>query len=95
MVEGFICEYNKEQGFFCIKTKGWRVLLTIRRRGRGLWAKCPVFFLPSRWEAGEGAPGAGGLGPAALGFSGGHREGEKRVRAMGNPLPTAIWAGAQ
>jgi len=41
------------------------------------------------------APGAGGLGPAALGFSGGHREGQKGVRAMGNPLPAPIWAGAQ
>jgi len=38
------------------------------------------------------ARGAGGLGPAALGHGGCLGEGEKEVRAMGNPLPALIWA---
>ena len=95
IVEGFVCEYHKGQGCFCIKAKGWRVLLAIRRKGRGLWAKCPLLPTPSMGKQRRRAQGAGGLGPAALGLGGGHGEGGKREEAMGNPLPTSIWAGAQ
>ena len=57
MVEGFTLKYNKRRGFFCKMVKRRRDSLLNRGEGRGLWAKCPVFFLPTRWETGEAAVG--------------------------------------
>ena len=50
---------------------------------------------PHAEEQGRGTALVGGARAAALGFGSGQEEGEKRVRAMGNPLPAPIWAGAQ
>ena len=50
-------KYNKRRGFFCKMVKRRRDSLLNRGKGRGLWAKCPVFFLPTRWETGEAAMG--------------------------------------
>ena len=85
-------KYNRREGFFSKMVKRRRNSLGNSEKREGFWAKSPFFLLPSRETEEEGA---GGLGPAALGFSGGHREGGKGVRAMENPLPAPIWAGAQ
>jgi len=50
-------KYNKRRGFFCKMVKRRRDSLLTRGKGRGLWAKCHVFFLPTRWETGEAAVG--------------------------------------
>jgi len=47
-------KYNKRRGFFCKMVKRWEVSLLNRGKARGFWAYCPVLFLPSRWETGEG-----------------------------------------
>ena len=47
-------KYNKRRGFFCKKVKRWEVSLLNRGKARGFWAYCPVLFLPSHWEIGEG-----------------------------------------
>ena len=54
-------KYNKRRGFFCKKVKRWEVSLLNRGKARGFWAYCPVLFLPSRWETGEGEWLAGGV----------------------------------
>ena len=53
-VGGSVLIYNKRRGFFCKKVKRWEVSLLNRGKARGFWAYCPVLFLPSRWETGEG-----------------------------------------
>ena len=81
-------KYNRREGFFSKMVKRRRDSLGNSEKSRGLLGKKP--FLPPPFT---GNRGGGHRAPAALGFSGGHREGEKGVRAMENPLPAPIVAG--
>ena len=78
MVEGFICEYNKEQGFFCKKGKRVEGLLIKKEKEQGCPGKnAPFFLLPPLENRGGAAlrrrPEAGG--PGLDGASGGEGKG--------------------
>ena len=65
-----------------------------KKEWRGLRAKRPVFVLLTPQETGEGAQGAGGLGPAALELGGGLRKGKKEPGGTGDRFPAAVRPGA-
>ena len=78
MVEAFICEYNKEQGFFCKEGKRVEGLLIKKEKEQGCPGKnTPFFLLPPLENRGGAAlrrrPEAGG--PGLDGASGGEGKG--------------------
>ena len=89
-------KYNKRRGFFCKKVKRWEVSLLNRGKARGFWAYCPVLFLPSRRETGEGEvarrrcrirqPGARG-GSGVRGKGSGRPAGPIPGRSSGGVVP--------
>ena len=64
-------KYNKRRGFFCKMVKRRRDSLLNRGKGRGLWAKCPVFFLPRAGKQGRGPALVGGAKSGGPGLGGG------------------------
>ena len=84
MVEGFICEYNKGQGFFCKKAKEWKGSLLKMRECRGVWEYLP-FSSPSR-PGNRGGRVRGGGGPCRQpwGLGGGRVGGGKEEGCTGN-----------
>ena len=71
MVEGFVLEYNKGEGFFCKRAREWKGYLKNRGKGRDLWAILPLLLLPPIRNKGGGGWGAGGPVAGVLGHGGG------------------------
>ena len=67
MVDGFVLEYNKGEGFFCKRAREWKSSLKNRGKGRGLWAILTLLLPPDGAKQRRGPWGAGGHGPVALG----------------------------
>ena len=69
-------------------------LLDKRKEGQGPLGKIALPSSSLRWETGEGAQGAGGLGSAALELGSGLRKGEKEPGGAGDRFPAAARPGA-
>ena len=87
MVEGFICEYNKGQGFFCKKTKEWKGSLLKMRECKGVWAYLPFSSSSRPGNRGGRVRGRRRPLPAVQGTAAAEKEGERRRGARGMDSP--------